>query len=76
MAQNVDVGGEMTDQYYEAVLPIPRIVDLVNKAGALLLKKRAQILPGDVDKVLWYLGQARTGLDGEISDWAHVISEP
>jgi hypothetical protein len=63
----------MSEPYHESVLPIPQVVDLVNKAGELVAIKRTDLSEEDVDTVLWHLGCARTALDGDVSDWAHGI---
>jgi|RhiMethySRZTD1v2_1073278.scaffolds.fasta_scaffold55985_4 hypothetical protein len=60
----------MHDPYYESVQPIPQIIELINKAGELLSRKRLELQPDDIDKLLEYLGKVRTALDGHISDWA------
>jgi hypothetical protein len=60
----------MRDPYTEAVQPIHQIVSLVNRAGELLSRKRAALLPEEIDEIIDYLSRARTALDGAVSDWA------
>jgi len=60
----------MRDPYYEAVLPIPQIVELVNQAGETLVRKRAAPQPKDIDEVLALLSKVRAALDGDVADWS------
>jgi hypothetical protein len=55
----------MHDPYYESVQPIPQIIELIDKAGELLSRKRRELQRDDIDKLLEYLGKVRTALDGK-----------